>query len=213
MMIIYGAYLSIYIGLQHFTAMISSHHQGTSRAAGGLSEADRPFWTLEPRGCKAGCPVDTPETMGENPMEKSPVFNTQSAKKWGILPPATCFTDLDRFCSFEHTQINSNITRELPCCYFFILWTKITQVFLYHLKSLVLLAENPNCPSGPSGCYFLGGLGGVYMENFITAAPQRVLLLPAAGTGLLGLMPCKQVLMEYHQVRWKLRWVKQQAWW
>ena len=141
------------------------------------------------------------------------ITNTQSAKKWGILPPATCFTDLDRFCSFEHTQINSNITRELPCCYFFILWTKITQVFLYHLKSLVLLAENPNCPSGPSGCYFLGGLGGVYMENFITAAPQRVLLLPAAGTGLLGLMPCKQVLMEYHQVRWKLRWVKQQAWW
>ena len=81
MMIIYGAYLSIYIGLQHFTAMISSHHQGTSRAAGGLSQADRPFWTLESRGCKAGCPVDTPETMGENPMEKSPVFNTQSAKK------------------------------------------------------------------------------------------------------------------------------------
>lgn len=26
-----------------------------------------------------------------------------------------------------------------------------------------------------------------------------MLLLPAAGTGLLGLMPCKQVLMEYHQ--------------
>lgn len=53
--------------------------------------------------------------------------------------------------------------------------------------------------SGLWSCYFLGGLGGVYMENFITAAPQRVLLLPAAGTGLLGLMPCKQVLMEYHQ--------------
>eukprot|EP00435_Cladocopium_sp_Y103_P059929 s269_g21.t1 len=47
--------------------------------------------------------------------------------------------------------------------------------------------------------YFLGGLGGVYMENIIPGAPQRVLLLPAAGTGLLGLMPCKHLLMEYHQ--------------
>lgn len=65
--------------------------------------------------------------------------------------------------------------------------------------------------AGLWSCYFLGGLGGVYMENLIPAAPQRVLLLPAAGTGLLGLMPCKQLLIEYHQeaVQSKILWARE----
>ena len=53
-------------------------------------------------------------------------------------------------------------------------------------------------PKRLAGCYFLGGLSAAYLENVFPGPPQRMLLLPAAWTGLLGLLPCRQMLREYH---------------
>eukprot|EP00438_Fugacium_kawagutii_P009129 Skav231785 [mRNA] locus=scaffold3283:279215:281447:+ [translate_table: standard] len=41
--------------------------------------------------------------------------------------------------------------------------------------------------SSPQGSYFLGGLAGVYLENFMLGPPQRVLLMPAICTGAMGI--------------------------
>ena len=48
-------------------------------------------------------------------------------------------------------------------------------------------------------CYFAGGLVGVYVENYLTGPPQRVLLVPGSFTGFLGVfyMTCRQMLKKF----------------